>query len=128
MKYLKKTIVVFILLLMVITGVVTYINSKLFSKDIQGIIKSLNLDIKVGDAKFVGYGKIKVTGLVLYDKEKDFTISVTNMHSDYDHTIWEGKKLHGYPTQTYLRGNLVYDNGEFVGTPGTGKYIKRSTR
>ena len=70
MKYLKKTIVVFILLLMVITGVVTYINSKLFSKDIQGIIKSLNLDIKVGDAKFVGYGKIKVTGLVLYDKEK----------------------------------------------------------
>ena len=31
MKYLKKTIVVFILLLMVITGVVTYINSKLFS-------------------------------------------------------------------------------------------------
>ncbi|MCP1224081.1 translocation/assembly module TamB domain-containing protein [Sebaldella sp. S0638] len=70
MKYLKKTIIVFILLLMVITGVVTYINSKLFSKDIQGIIKSLNLDIKVEDAKFVGYGKIKITGLVLYDKDK----------------------------------------------------------
>ncbi len=70
MKYLKKTVVVFILLLIVITGVVTYINSKLFSKDIQGIIKNLNLDnIKVEDAKFVGYGKIKVTGLVLYDKE-----------------------------------------------------------
>ena len=70
MKYLKKTIIVFILLLMVITGVVTYINSKLFSRDIQGIIKSFNLDIEVGDAKFVGYGKIKVTGLILYDKQK----------------------------------------------------------
>lgn len=70
MKYLKKTIVVFILLLLLITGVVTYINSKLFSKDLQTIINSLNLDIKVGDAKFVGYGKIKITDLILYDKDK----------------------------------------------------------
>ena len=67
----------------------------------------------------------KDADIVLYDKEKDFTISVNNMHSDYDHTIWEGKKLHGYPIQTYLRGKLVYDNGEFVGTPGTGEYVKR---
>lgn len=67
----------------------------------------------------------KDADLVIYDKDKEFTISVANMHSDYDHTIWEGKKLHGYPVQTYLRGNLVYDNGEFVGTPGMGQYIKR---
>lgn len=70
----------------------------------------------------------KDADLVIYDKEKDFTISVDNMHSDYDHTIWEGKKLHGYPVQTYLRGKLVYDNGEYVGTPGDGAYVKRSAR
>ena len=63
----------------------------------------------------------------IYDKDKDFTVSVNNMHSDCDHTIWEGKKLHGYPVQNYLRGNLVYDNGKFTGTPGNGKYVKRST-
>lgn len=68
----------------------------------------------------------KDADIVIYDTEKDFTISVNNMHSDYDHTIWEGKNLHGYPVQTYLRGKLVYDNGEFVGTPGDGKYIKRN--
>lgn len=34
----------------------------------QDVIKGLKLNIKVGDAKFVGFGKIKVTGLVLYDK------------------------------------------------------------
>lgn len=67
----------------------------------------------------------KDADIVIYDKEKDVTISVNNMHSDYDHTIWEGKQLHGYPVQTYLRGTLVYDNGEFVGQPGTGKYVKR---
>lgn len=70
----------------------------------------------------------KDADIVIYDKGKDFTISVSNMHSDYDHTIWEGKKLHGYPVQTYLRGKLVYDNGDFVGTPGMGDYVKRSHR
>lgn len=70
----------------------------------------------------------KDADIVLYDKEKDFTISVKNMHSDCDHTIWEGKKLHGYPVQTYLRGQLVYDDGRFVGTPGQGKYVKRISR
>lgn len=70
----------------------------------------------------------KDADIVIYDKDKDFTISVDNMHSDYDHTIWEGKKLHGYPIQTYLRGNLVYDNGEYVGKPGIGKYVKRKAR
>lgn len=68
----------------------------------------------------------KDADIVIYDKEKDFTVSVKNMHSDYDHTIWEGKKLHGYPVQTYLRGTLVYDNGDFIGKPGTGKFVKRS--
>jgi len=47
------------------------------------------------------------------------------MHSDYDQTIWEGVKLHGYPVKTFLRGSLVYDNGKFTGKPGQGRYIKR---
>jgi dihydropyrimidinase len=70
----------------------------------------------------------KDADIVIYDKDKDFTISVDNMHSDYDHTIWEGKKLHGYPVKTFLRGQLVYEDGEFVGAPGMGEFIKRSPR
>jgi dihydropyrimidinase len=70
----------------------------------------------------------KDADIVIYDTNKDFTISVNNMHSDYDHTIWEGKKLHGYPVQTYVRGNLVYDNGDFVGKPGNGQFVKRVGR
>ena len=68
----------------------------------------------------------KDADIVLYDPKKDFTISVKNMHSDYDHTIWEGKTVHGYPVQTYVRGSLVFDNGAYVGTPGEGKFVKRS--
>lgn len=67
----------------------------------------------------------KDADIVLYDPKKTFTVSVDNMHSNYDHTIWEGKTLHGYPVQTYVRGQLVYDDGEFVGQPGYGRYVRR---
>ena len=67
----------------------------------------------------------KDADIVIFDPDKTVTISVTNMHSDYDHTIWEGKTLHGYPVQTYVRGRLVYDQGEFVGTPGYGEFVRR---
>lgn len=67
----------------------------------------------------------KDADIVLYDTEKDFTVSVETMHSDYDHTIWEGKTFHGYPVMTFSRGKLVYDQGKFVGEPGWGKFVKR---
>ena len=70
----------------------------------------------------------KDADIVIYDPEKDFTIQQTNMHSDVDHTIWEGVSLHGYPVQTYVRGTMVFDNGEFVGQRGFGKYLKRAPR
>lgn len=70
----------------------------------------------------------KDADIVIYDQNKDLTISVNNMHSDYDHTIWEGKTVHGYPVQTYVRGKLVYDNGNFVGEPGYGQFVKRTSR
>lgn len=70
----------------------------------------------------------KDADIVIYDPEKDFTITQQSMHSDCDHTIWEGVSLHGYPVQTYSRGRLVYDNGEFKGERGWGKFVKRSLK
>lgn len=67
----------------------------------------------------------KDADIVIYDPEKTVTVSVDTMHSAYDHTIWEGKTMIGYPIRTYSRGKLVYQDGEFVGTPGWGKYVKR---
>ena len=67
----------------------------------------------------------KDADIVIYDKDKELTVSVENMHSDYDHTIWEGITMKGYPVMTFSRGRLVYSNGEFVGEPGWGKFVKR---
>ena len=66
----------------------------------------------------------KDADIVIYDPNAEFTITNDKMHSDCDHTIWEGVKLKGYPEQTYSRGRLVYDKGEFVGESGWGKFVK----
>ena len=66
----------------------------------------------------------KDADIVVYDPEKDFTITNDSMHSDCDHTIWEGVKLHGYPIRTYSRGKLVYKDGEFLGEKGWGKLVR----
>lgn len=70
----------------------------------------------------------KDADIVIYDPSVDFTITNDKMHSDCDHTIWEGITVHGYPIQTYSRGKLVYDNGEFVGEKGWGKFVKCSLK
>lgn len=70
----------------------------------------------------------KDADIVIYDPTIDFTITNDKMHSDCDHTIWEGVKLKGYPEKTYSRGKLVFDNGEFVGEKGWGSFVKRSLK
>ena len=74
-----------------------------------------------------GKGSIAIgkdADIVIYNPKTEFTITNDKMHSDCDHTIWEGIKLKGYPEQTYSRGRLVYDKGEFVGESGWGKFVK----
>ncbi|MDR1765259.1 MAG: dihydropyrimidinase [Lachnospiraceae bacterium] len=68
----------------------------------------------------------KDADIVIYDPGKAFTVSAGNTHSASDHTIWEGRTYKGYPVQTYVRGTLVYDDGEFVGEPGFGRYVRRA--
>ncbi len=65
----------------------------------------------------------KDADIVLFDPSLDVTITQDMMHSDCDYTIWEGTKLKGYVTDTYVRGMLVYKDGDFKGTPGFGKFV-----
>jgi dihydropyrimidinase len=41
--------------------------------------------------------------IVIYDPDRDFTITKEKMHSNVDHTIWEGMALHGYPCKLFKR-------------------------
>lgn len=70
----------------------------------------------------------KDADIVIYDPKKEFTITNDKMHSDCDHTIWEGITVHGYPEKTFARGRLVYDSGEFLGEKGWGRFVARSLK
>lgn len=63
---------------------------------------------------------------VLLDPEGTTTISATTQHMHVDYSLFEGWEVPGRVRTVALRGNVIVENGEYVGTPGTGEYIARS--
>ena len=62
--------------------------------------------------------------IVLVDPTEGFVVSAENSQSAQGYTPFEGQELTATVKQTYLRGHLIYDNGEIVGAP-MGRYLKR---
>jgi dihydroorotase-like cyclic amidohydrolase len=63
--------------------------------------------------------------LVVLDPDKEVTLGVTRMRSRADYSLWEGKKVRGVPVMTFLRGALVMQDGEIVGSQPTGKFVEQ---
>jgi allantoinase len=62
--------------------------------------------------------------LVLLDPRETFVVRAAESESHQGYTPFEGQELTGRVKSTFVRGNLVYHNGNIVGAP-RGKYIKR---
>jgi allantoinase len=62
--------------------------------------------------------------LIVLDEEKTFTITTAMIQHKHKITPYLGETLYGVVAQTYLNGEKVYDNGEFVGL-NRGKVILR---
>lgn len=63
--------------------------------------------------------------VVIFDPEKEVTLSWKNLHQRVDYTPYEGMTMKGYPVKVIVNGELKVDNGKFVGRKGTGKFIRR---
>jgi dihydropyrimidinase len=61
--------------------------------------------------------------LVIWDAEREVTISQSLMHDAMDYTPYEGMKVRGWPATTLLRGEPVWDNGAFIGAAGKGRFL-----
>ena len=66
--------------------------------------------------------------LVIWDPEKEHTISAHTHHMNVDYNPYEGKTVIGAPGRVMLRGKTIYDNGEFTGRIGGGGFVKRNPR
>src|SRR5580765_8097526 len=64
--------------------------------------------------------------IVVFDPNKELTISAATHHSASDYNLYEGTKVTGSPEVVLLRGNVLVENGELVAKPGTGQFIKRA--
>jgi allantoinase len=64
--------------------------------------------------------------LALVDPKETFVVRAAESESEQGYTPFEGQELTGRVKSTFLRGRLVYDNGNVVGAP-SGKYLRRPT-
>ena len=63
--------------------------------------------------------------IVIYDPNKQWTISVDNHHMNMDHSAYEGTEVTGHVDTVFSRGRMVIDNGQYLGRAGDGQYLPR---
>jgi dihydropyrimidinase len=63
--------------------------------------------------------------IVLWDPARQVTYGDNDLHDNVGYNPWAGRTVTGWPEQVFLRGALLVDRGEFLGTPGQGRWIDR---
>src|SRR5688572_27712549 len=63
--------------------------------------------------------------LVVFDPERETTISAKTHHMKVDYNPYEGRKVTGGPAVVLSRGEVIVDDGKFVGKKGRGRFVKR---
>ena len=64
--------------------------------------------------------------LVLFDPERQHTLSAETHHSNVDYSLFEGYEVQGKVEKVFLRGNLIVDGETWRGEAGMGTYQRRS--
>jgi dihydropyrimidinase len=65
--------------------------------------------------------------IVIFDPEKEQTISAATHHMNVDYSAYEGRAVRGAVETVLSRGRVVIENGEFKGRAGAGQFLKRGT-
>jgi dihydropyrimidinase len=64
--------------------------------------------------------------LVVFDPERRETLSASTHHSRCDYNLYEGMEVVGAPEHVLLRGSFLVEDGKLVGTPGSGRFVRRA--
>ena len=65
--------------------------------------------------------------IIIFDGEKETTLSAKTHHMNVDYNPYEGRKVIGGPRTVLSRGEVIIDDGEFKGKAGRGQFIKRQS-
>jgi dihydropyrimidinase len=64
--------------------------------------------------------------LVIFDPNREHTISAKTHHMRVDYSMFEGIKVKGMPDVVLSRGQVVVEGEKFHGKPGQGSFLKRA--
>jgi dihydropyrimidinase len=66
--------------------------------------------------------------VVVWDPQAEHTISAATHNMRCDYSMFEGFKVRGNAKQVYARGELIVENGKYLGKVGRGQYLRRTAR
>ncbi len=64
--------------------------------------------------------------IVVYDPNRRRTISAATHHMDVDYSCYEGRSVQGASDVVLSRGSVIVRDGEFTGSKGHGRFVKRA--
>ena len=99
---------------------------------VQGMSLERFVDITATNAAKI-FGLYPRKGAIAAGSDADITIidpsvrkrlTLDDLHLE-DYSIWEGWEVHGWPVTTVLRGKLMVEDGQMLGSPGDGRLMHR---
>lgn len=63
--------------------------------------------------------------IAIWDPDRKVTITNHMLHHNVDYTPYEGRTLTGWPVTVLSRGQVICHEGELLGKPGQGQFLKR---
>lgn len=63
--------------------------------------------------------------VVIFDPEREKTITVDALHEAVDWTPYAGMTVAGWPRTVLLRGQVIVEEEQYLGKPGQGRFVAR---
>jgi dihydropyrimidinase len=63
--------------------------------------------------------------IVIWDPDQSLTYGHAHAHHRTDYNLYENWDLVGYPERVYLRGELIVNGDNWLGSPGGGRFLHR---
>jgi dihydropyrimidinase len=61
--------------------------------------------------------------IVIIDPSLKRKLTLADLHSDCDYSIWDAWEFDSFPVMTMVRGNILVENGNWTGPEGIGQFV-----
>ena len=66
--------------------------------------------------------------IVIFDPDEESVITAGAHHMNVDYNLYEGMRVKGVPEVVLSNGRVIVDHGQYTGSPGDGRFLKRGTQ